>query len=118
VVRIALKKLGIGAGVGILDIATEKIDESQGLVAPMNTRTAQRVGLFAAGLIGSLFAKSPSWIEALETVMVAEEPLVIRSLANLGGLIADYAEAPSREAIELRLRSSGQQVPRQQVQFR
>lgn len=102
--KVNLKKLGIGAGVGLLDIGLEKIDESQGLTAPLNALTLGRAGLFAVGLIGSAMGK---YEEILETVYIAEEPLLIRSLAKLGGLITDYAEAPSREAIELRLRQSG-----------
>jgi hypothetical protein len=111
-----LKKLGVGAGVGLLDIGLEKIDESQGLSAPLNAQTIGRIGLFAIGLIGSAMGK---YEEILETVYIAEEPLLIRSAAKLGGLITDYAEAPSREAIELRLRSAGQAAPpMRRAQFR
>jgi len=102
-----LVKLAEGAGVGLLDIGLEKLDESQGWVAPLNAQTIGRAGLFALGLIGSALEKPRGWTEHLETIMIAEEPLLIRSLAKLGGIIADYAEAPSREAIELRLRQAG-----------
>jgi len=99
-------KLGEGAAVGLLDIGLEKIDESQGLAAPMNAQTLGRAGLFVAGLIGSAVTTG-RWQPHLENIMLAEEPLVIRSLAKLAGFVADYAEAPSREAIELRLRQAG-----------
>ena len=112
-----LKKLGVGAGVGLLDIGLEKLDESQGWVAPANALTAGRAALFALGLIGSAMGK---YEEILETVYIAEEPLLIRSLAKLGGLVGEFAEAPSREAIELRLRSAGQAItpPMRRAQFR
>lgn len=105
---IKLVKLAEGAGVGLLDIGLEKLDESQGWVAPANAITVGRAGIFGASLIGQLLLREGSkWHPHLETLMIAEEPLLIRSLAKLGGLIADYAEAPSREAIELRLRQAG-----------
>jgi len=107
-----LVKLAEGAGVGLLDIGLEKLDEMQGWTAPMNAQTVGRAGLFALGLIGSAMGKPARWVDHLETLYIAEEPLLIRSLAKLGGLIADYAEAPSREAIELRLRQAGQIIPR------
>jgi len=103
--KLNLVKLAEGATVGLLDIGLEKIDESQGLVAPLNAQTIGRIGIFGASLVGQLV--TDKWHDHLETLMVAEEPLVIRSLAKLGGIIADYAEAPSREAIELRLRQAG-----------
>jgi len=105
--KVNLKKLGIGAGVGILDIGLEKVDEATGMVAPLNAQTIGRAGLFALGLIGSAMGK---YEETLETLYVAEEPLVIRSIAKLVGFVTEYAEAPSREAIELRLRQAGQAI--------
>jgi len=114
-----LVKLVEGAGVGLLDIGLEKLDEMQGWAAPMNAQTIGRAGLFAVGLIGSALERPKRWWEHLETIMIAEEPLLIRSLAKLGGLIAEYAEAPSKEAIELRLRQAGQIIPRgPRAQFR
>jgi len=102
-----LVKLGEGAAVGLIDIGLEKLDESQGWVAPMNAQTLGRAGLFALGLVGSALERPRGWTEHLETLMIAEEPLLIRSAAKLAGVIAEYAEAPSREAIELRLRQAG-----------
>ena len=103
--KLNLVKLGEGAAVGLLDIGLEKIDESQGLTAPLNALTLGRAGIFGVSLVGQLL--TTKWHDHLETLMIAEEPLLIRSLAKLGGLITDYAEAPSREAIELRLRQAG-----------
>ena len=103
--KLNLVKLAEGAGVGLLDIGLEKIDESQGLVAPLNALTLGRAGIFGVSLVGQLL--TTKWHDHLETLMIAEEPLLIRSLAKLGGLITDYAETPSREAIELRLRQAG-----------
>jgi len=106
-----LVKLAEGAGLGLLDIALEKIDESQGLVAPMNAQTIGRAGLFGLGLAGTAMGLGGAkWEPHLETIMIAEEPLLIRSLLKITGLIGEYAGAPSREAIELRLRQAGRGV--------
>jgi len=103
-----LVKVAEGAGVGLLDIALEKVDEMQGWVAPMSAQFAGRATLFGVGLIGSAMGLGGArWEPHLETIMIAEEPLLIRSVAKLAGLVAEYAEAPSREAIELRLRQAG-----------
>jgi len=103
-----LVKVLEGAGVGVLDIGLEKLDESQGWVAPANAQTIGRAAGFAAGLIGTMrLSDTHKWYPYLETLMIAEEPLLIRSLVKLTGLIGEYAEAPSREAIELRLRQAG-----------
>jgi len=104
--KIALKKLGIGALAGFVDIGLEKLDEAVLIEAPFAKpiQTVGRAGLFLAGLGLNYMGK---WPEVTETLMIAEEPLLIRSLAKLGGVIADYAETPSREAIELRLRQAG-----------
>jgi len=111
--KIALEKLGVGAIAGLADIGLEKIDESFPIEAPIARpiQTVGRAALFLVGLAGSYMVKEGSkWVEPLETLMVAETPLVIRSIAKGIGFIADYSGAPSREAIELRLRG-GQVIP-------
>lgn len=106
--KIKLVKVVEAGAVGGLDIGLEKIDESQGLVAPASAQFIGRAGLFALGLVGSAMGLGGAkWEPHLETLYIAEEPLLIRSLAKLGGMIGEYAEAPSREAIELRLRQAG-----------
>jgi len=105
---VKLVKVVEGAGVGVLDIALEKIDESQGWAAPLNAQTIGRAGLFLLGLGGSAMGLGGGkWEPHLETLYIAEEPLLIRSIAKMVGLVGEYAEAPSREAIELRLRQAG-----------
>jgi len=111
--KIALEKLGVGAIAGLADVGLEKLDEAFPIEAPIARpiQTIGRVGLFLTGLIGNYMVREGSkWAEPLETLMVAEEPLLIRSIVKLTGFIADYSGAPSREAIELRLRG-GQVIP-------
>jgi hypothetical protein len=83
-----------------------------GLGFPLNAGTLSRVGLFATGLIGDLLVKEDSRAHKyLETMYIAETPLVIRTAFKAGGVIADYQAVPSREAIELRLKQAGQSIP-------
>jgi hypothetical protein len=105
--KLNLKKLGETTALGLLDIGLEKIDEAMGLSFPLNAQTVGRGGLFAVGLIADALEKGH---EYTETMWIAEEPLLIRTLAKAGGVIADYQEAPSKGAIELKLRSAGQTI--------
>jgi len=112
--KIALKKLGVAGLAGLADIGLEKLDESFPIEAPIARpiQTIGRAGLFLVGLAGNYMVREGSkWAEPLETLMIAEEPLLIRSIAKGIGVIADYAEVPSRDSIELRLRRAGQVIP-------
>jgi len=111
-VPLRLVKLGEAAGLGLLDIGLEKIDEQMGLGFPANALTIGRAALFGVGLVGDLLVKESSRLHPyLETMYIAETPLLIRTVAKAAHLVADYQDAPSREAIELRLRSAGQVLP-------
>lgn len=121
--RFHLVKAGEAAVVGLVDIGLEKIDESTGMSFPLNAITIGRAGLWAVGFLGSALVRETSkYAEHLETLFIAEEPLLIRTIAKAANVIADYAGVPSREAIELRLKSAGQTivppVPGGTVQFR
>lgn len=100
--RLKLKKLGEATAVGLVDIGLEKLDEAMGLVKPFNALTLGRIGMFGAGIV--LNALTDKGAEYTETLYIASEPLLIRSIAGMAGIIPDAQEAPSRAAIEMRLR--------------
>lgn len=83
--KIKLVKLVEAGAVGGLDIALEKLDEKMGLYCkPVNVQAIGRAGLFALGLVGNALVKETSkWSEPFETLYIAEEPLLIRSLFKL-----------------------------------
>lgn len=101
-VRLKLKKLGEATAVGLIDIGLEKLDESMGLVKPFNALTLGRAGMFGAGLI--LNALTDKGSEYTETLYIAAEPLLIRSIASSFGVIPDAQSAPTKAMIEMRLR--------------
>lgn len=106
-----LVKLGEAAALGLVDVGFEKLDEKMGLGFPGNSITLGRAGLFLVGLIGDAMVRDGSkYHPYLETMYIAETPLLIRTAFKAGGVIADYQAAPSREAIELRLKSAGQYI--------
>lgn len=119
-----LKKLGTATGLTALDIVLKKVDETYGhtILGVPTATTIARAGLFALGLIGDALVDEDSKLHPyFETMYIAEEPLLGGTLAKGAGLVADYEGAPSREAIELRLRSAGQNLPPRipgRVQFR
>jgi hypothetical protein len=85
----------------------------------LNAQTIGRAGLFFVGLAANALTDKAS--DYTETLWIAEEPLLIRSIFKGAGIIADYQGVPGKEAIELRLRSSGQSImapPSSKVQFR
>lgn len=116
----SLKKLGEATALGLVDVGLEKVDDAMGLSFPVDALTIGRTLLFFGGLAANaLTDKAAPYTEAL---YIAEEPLFIRSLCKGVGLVADYQGVPTREAIELRLRSAGQSITppsrRAAVQFR
>jgi hypothetical protein len=100
--RLKLKKLGEATAVGLVDIGLEKLDEAMGFVKPFNALTLGRAAMFGAGVV--LNALTDKAAEYTETLYIASEPLLIRSIAGMVGVIPDAQEAPSRAAIEMRLR--------------
>lgn len=105
--RLKLKKLGEATAVGLIDIGLEKLDESMGLVKPFNALTLGRAGMFGAGLL--LNALTDKGSEYTETLYIAAEPLLIRSIASSFGVIPDAQGAPTKAMIEMRLnRNHGQ----------
>lgn len=100
--RLKVKILGEATALGLADVGLEKLDEEMGLIKPWNSLTLGRAGLFAAGIIlNALTDKASEYTQAL---YVAEEPLLIRTIFSIAGVIPDAQPAPSRAAIEMRLR--------------
>ena len=106
--KLNLKKLGETTGLGLLDVGLDKLDEEMGLEFPLNAQTIGRAGLFIVGLAANALTDKAS--DYTETMWIAEEPLVIRSIFRGAGVIADFQGAPSKDAIELRLRPAGQSI--------
>ena len=96
-----LVKLGVAAVPGILEVAEDALDVEP--IVIHGTRLAE----FGLGLFGSLMVRRGSqWEEPLETLMLASEPLAIKSIYNLvtGAM---EGTAITKEAIELKLKSRG-----------
>ena len=98
---VKLVKVGVAAIPGIVEIGEDYFDADPKIVHA--TRGAE----FGIGLIGSLLVPTGNpWEDPLEALMLASEPLVIKSVYNLvSGAIE--GEEVSREAIELKLKARG-----------
>lgn len=96
-----LVKVGVAAIPGILEIAEDALDVEPEVIH--GTRLAE----FGIGLVGSLMVKERSpYADPLEALMLASEPLAIKSIYNL---VTGAMEGASitKEAIELKLKSRG-----------
>jgi len=104
---VKLVKVGVAAIPGLADISEEYFDVDPKWIHA--TRGAE----FGIGLIGSLLAPEKSaWGDPLEALMLASEPLVIKSVYELvTGVVA--GKEVTKEAIELKLkgRPAGQLRP-------
>ena len=99
-----LVKVGVAAVPGIIDVVEDIMD-----VDPVWVH-ATRLGEFGVGLVGSLLAKRAPWEEPLEALMLASEPLAIKSIYSLVTGAMEGAPA-TKEAIELKLKRAGQVIP-------
>jgi hypothetical protein len=109
--RFSLKKLGETTALGLVDVGFEKLNEAMGLTFPFDALTLGRAGLFVVGLAADALMNEGSRTHPYtETLWIAEEPLLIRTIMKAGGVIADYQSAPSRDSIELKLRQQGQYI--------
>jgi len=96
-----LVKLGVAAIPGVLDIAEDYMD-----VDPIVIH-GTRIVEFLAGLGGSLMVRPGSpYADPLEALMLASEPLTIKSIYSLVTGAMEGAGI-TKEAIELKLRSRG-----------
>jgi len=105
---VKLVKVGVAAVPGILEVAEDYLDVDPKIIHA--TRGAE----FGIGLIGSLVVPAGAWVDPLEALMLASEPLVIKSAYSLiTGAVA--GKEVSKEAIELKLkgRPAGQLRPEQ-----
>lgn len=98
---IKLVKVGVAAIPGVAEIAEDYLDVDPEIIHA--TRGAE----FGIGLIGSLMVPRGSpWEDPLEALMLASEPLAIKSVYSLvtGAM---EGRGITKEAIELKLKSRG-----------
>ena len=85
--RLKLKILGEATAVGLIDIGGQEIGRNHGSNKSIQLKTLGRAAMFAGGVIlNAMTDKASAYTEAL---YVASEPLLIRSIANLFGVIPD-----------------------------
>lgn len=103
---IKLVKVGVAAVPGVIEIAEDVLD-----VEPTYIH-ATRILEFGAGLLGSLMVPEDSpWADPLEALMLASEPLAIKSIYGLMTEAVEGAPTVTKEAIELKLKQAGQVIP-------
>ena len=100
-----LVKVGVAAIPGVLEIAEDALDVDPTVIH--GTRLAE----FGVGLVGSLMVRERSpWEDPLEALMLASEPLAIKSIYSL--VTGAIEGSPiTKEAIELKLKRAGQLRP-------
>ena len=106
---VKLAKLAVAALPGIADIAEEYLDVDPTIVH------ATRGVEFGLGFLGSLLApKDSPWEDPFDALMLASEPLVVKSVYSLLTEAVEGEEV-TKEDIELKLKARGRGAPAGQL---